>query len=441
MKILFNCMLVVFSLLLFCGCGKKAPTTGKIEFSGPPGLVVSFQGKAFRKTPVVLRTRPGEYNFRLAAPGYYPEFRRVAVRAGEVNKVKVQLDPVRSAILIDSEPRGAKVRFQGEIRGATPLILSDLPAGEHAVQLLMPGYSEEQIRWRITDERLHPRMIAKLKMTSGRIVVKTVPDTATVFINGKRVGLSPYSSTLESGVYALRIEREGFNSIEEQVIVPRGGTVRRDIRLETTPGTIKITSSPSGAEVFLNDKKVGVTPWTVPGVQPGNYRIRAAFPGYDFVEKTVSVAPSQTENVHLTLARSTGSASFVIRPAGVQCLVDGRLCGVVQAVGDSVTETRPIVVENLSPGKHVLTVTHPRALPVKKEISFTIAKGKRYTAREKIELWVSNCEITFKDGRVESGMIYSEDEKFIYYSPTVGIRYPVQRNYIRTIKYIPVTAK
>ena len=98
-------------------------------------------------------------------------------------------------------------------------------------------------------------------------------------------------------------------------------------------------------------------------------------------------------------------------------------------------------MENLAPGKHVLTVTHPRAKPLRKDIRFAVSKGKRYVSKENIDLWVANCEITFKDGRVESGMILSESEADVYYSPAAGIKYPVSRSYIRSIKHIPLVDK
>jgi hypothetical protein len=70
-----------------------------------------------------------------------------------------------------------------------------------------------------------------------------------------------------------------------------------------------------------------------------------------------------------------------------------------------------------------------------------VEKGKQFVMKNSVDLWVANCEITFKDGKVEAGMIYSESESDIYYSPAAGIRYPVSRSYIRAIKYLPLEEK
>jgi len=435
-----NVFLAVMFLTL-TGCGKKAPQSGRVEFSGPAGMEVSVQGRTFRGQPVLLRLKPGVWNFRFSAPGFYPRMGSVTVKAGQSGKVNVELEPVTSAVMISSDPAGAKVIFQGRAQGVTPLVISDLTVGNYSAQIVRPGYGEERISWKIANERPLPLLFAKLKLTSGRVLVRTKPEAADVFIGGKPVGTSPWNGTLEAGIYTVRAEREGFNSREEQVTVTSGKQVTVDIVLDTRPGSLAVTSEPSGADVFIEGRKVGVTPWRSGGIRAGNYSVKLVCAGYDTSERVVSVAPARNETVHFNLDRSTGSASFMIRPAGVNYLIDGKFRGVVQAVKNSAAETRMTDIENLSPGPHLLTVTHPRAKPLKRNIRFTVEKGKRHVAKDAVELWVANCEITFKDGRVESGMIYGETETDVLYSPGAGIRYPVSRSYIRKIKYIPLTEK
>jgi hypothetical protein len=427
--------------LILAGCGKKAPKPGKVEFSGPSGMEVSVRGRIFRGSPVILRLKPGVWNFRFSAPGFCPRMGSVTVKTGQTAKVNVELEPVTSAVMISSDPAGAKVIFQGKAQGVTPLVISDLGVGSYSAQIVRPGYGEERVSWKILNERPLPLLSVKLNLTSGRVLVKTKPEAANIFIGGKLMGTSPWNGTLEAGSYSVRAERDGFNSREEQVTVTGGKQVVVDIVLETRPGSLAVTSDPSEADVFIEGRKVGVTPWKTDGIRAGNYSVKLVRAGYDSVERVVPVAPARNETVHFILERSTGGASFMIRPAGVNYLIDGKFRGVVQAVKNSAAETRMTDIENLSPGPHVLTVTHPRAKPLKRNIRFTVEKGKRYVAKDGVELWVANCEITFKDGRVESGMIYGETETDVLYSPTAGIRYPVSRSYIRKIRHIPLTEK
>ena len=147
--------------VLLAGCGKKAPARGIVEFSGHPALQVAYKGKTFtgkQGGTVKLGVPPGTYNFRLSAPGHYPRFSAVSIKAGQTQKLKVELEPVVSAVLIDSTPRGAKVEFKGQSRGVTPLVIADLPAGEYSAQIKLRGYAEETVGWKIFSERPHPRL-------------------------------------------------------------------------------------------------------------------------------------------------------------------------------------------------------------------------------------------------------------------------------------------
>ena len=441
MKKIWRLTVVLLLAVCFAGCGKKAPVVGTVEFSGPPEMLVVSGKREFRGTPVRLKVKPGSYRFRFSAPGYYPRWSVVKVQPGVTNKVDVVLDPVSSAVMIDSDPRGAGVYFNGSIRGSTPLVIADLPVGEYSAQLKKKGYGEQQIRWKIVNERPLPRISAKLQMISGRLVLQSVPDAARVFIDGKYAGVTPFSNTCDAGVYKVRLEHAAFNPVEQQVTVESGKTVTLKLKLDNRPGMIRVVSRPVGAEVFLEDRKVGVTPWQGDGIVPGNYRIRLKHDGFDDWEKVISVAPGLAEKLTVVMSKTTGTAEFDIRPAGVHCLIDGKPAGTVKALANSTIETRSVHLDSLMPGEHILTVTHPRAKPVKRNIRFRIAKGRHYKHGKVISVWVSNSEVTFTDGSTRSGVISGETAESVVFSPMPGIKYTVLRKNISKIIRIPISAK
>lgn len=51
-------------------------------------------------------------------------------------------EPAAAALSITTTPEGAEVSLDGRIRGKTPLRLADVPAGEHRLRLLKPGFLE-----------------------------------------------------------------------------------------------------------------------------------------------------------------------------------------------------------------------------------------------------------------------------------------------------------
>jgi hypothetical protein len=73
-------------------------------------------------------------------------------------------------------------------------------------------------------------------------------------------------------------------------------------------GTIQFTSSPVGAQVYLDSQFRGTTPSTLTGIVPGNHSIEFRYPGYQSWATMMTVS-SGSNNVFLALAPDTSSAS------------------------------------------------------------------------------------------------------------------------------------
>ena len=64
-------------------------------------------------------------------------------------------------------------------------------------------------------------------------------------------------------------------------------------------GRISVTSTKAGATVFLNRKKVGVTPWTSGDLAPGRYTVMVTREGHKAAQKSVGVGKGARLNVKL----------------------------------------------------------------------------------------------------------------------------------------------
>lgn len=93
-------------------------------------------------------------------------------------------------------------------------------------------------------------------------------------------------------------------------------------------GTLNITSSPSGAQAFVDGQFVGFTPVRF-GTLSGNRSVRVELDGYETFSTTVNVRGGRTEpvNANLRQARRTGTVTFTSQPSGAEVYVDGRLVG------------------------------------------------------------------------------------------------------------------
>jgi hypothetical protein len=89
---------------------------------------------------------------------------------------------------------------------------------------------------------------------------------------------------------------------------------------ETPPektGAIRITSTPSGAEVYLNNEYHGTTPNTINAVPVGNHTVEVRERGYKNWSSSIKVTSGDTANVSLSLvpvAATTVTATPTITP-------------------------------------------------------------------------------------------------------------------------------
>lgn len=136
----------------------------------------------------------------------------------------------RARIAIRSVPPDATVVLDSVAVGRTPLA-GPIEAGEHTLRLERDGFLPS--RRAFTIERGETRTLRDtLRTARGTLVVNTLPDSATVRLEGRPVGTTPVSTEVQAGTYALRVEREGYRPVERTVSVPTGGEQRVNLDLQ-----------------------------------------------------------------------------------------------------------------------------------------------------------------------------------------------------------------
>ncbi len=104
-------------------------------------------------------------------------------------------------------------------------------------------------------------------------------------------------------------------------------------------GTLNITSSPSGAETYVDGQFVGYTPVRY-GTRSGSHEVRVQLSGYNTFSNTVSLSGGQSLRVDASLSavRRTGSVNFTSQPQGAQVYVNGQLIGTTPTASTTLDE-------------------------------------------------------------------------------------------------------
>lgn len=433
--------LYIFSLLscllLLSGCTKKQPTILKITSS--IDITLTIGGKEFKGKDIKVRLKGGRYLIGLSAPGYEPLWRTLEIKPNMLTEYKPTLTLAKSAVLIDSTPSGATVEYNDQVIGKTPYVLRNLHIGKHTAYLTRPGFARQKIDWELKDSRPLPKIAVKLESDCGTLKVETHPKKAKLYINEDFVGETPYSASLKEGTHQIKLHLQGYNTKSLSVTVTRNQTTPIKEELEPLLSSLEVNSFPTGAELTINDKKIGYTPYTIESLKPGNYRLSLKLKNHETINKIVSVGPGLAEKVNFNLSLAVGEATFYVSPAGIQYFLDGKYMGVTETITPTTTRTKLISFKNLEPGIHTLRLHHRQAKPANKDVRFKIEKGK-FLKTKPITIWVANCEIYYKDGNVEKGALFSENSEEIMFGPEPGIQYAVKKKDLNKIIKIDITS-
>ena len=327
--------------------------------STPSGAAVSIDRKPVGKTPVREHEidtgvpMKKEVTVLIEHEGYEPKTETLTLEAEQTVLLDILLQklPPKSvnAILdITSTPSGATVYLDGQWIGTTPLDEHQVDTGpngqkEIRIAVELDGYESdvqqvtltggETLPWRVQLKKRPERIptLAPLEVTS-------TPSGATVFVNGSKIGNTPLREyQVDTGpngqkVVTLGMDLEGYEREVRQVTL-RGGepasvTVRlkkRAVRIETK-AVLDITSTPSGAAVYLDGQRIGTTPLRGHPVETGargqkRVNVRIEHPGYKTRNTPLTLNGGQSRPLDVALEKiqqpgKTATLTITSTPSG-----------------------------------------------------------------------------------------------------------------------------
>ncbi len=145
------------------------------------------------------------------------------------------------------------------------------------------------------------------------VMFKTNPADAKVFIDEKEAGVSGTPIEIPKGTHAIKVLKNGFRKIDRNLEI-NDKTIFFEYTLESIdPVTVKISSQPIGAEIWLNNSRAGTTNKQTM-LLPGEYELKISSSGYlDKTEKIVVTEDGKNEFSYILL-KSSGTLKLTIEP-------------------------------------------------------------------------------------------------------------------------------
>ncbi len=253
------------------------PTDGTlIVTTNPPGAQLFIDGVERGVTPLTLPVKPGAHSLELRGNGA-PRLMPITVTAGTQVSQYIELPTTASMVgqlRIRTEPAGARVSVDGVARGPSPVTVTDLPPGEHAVVV---DSDLGSIKQTVTIEAgntasLTVPLAPEGAPVSGWMAI-SAPGVVELFEAGRLLGTSQSDRLMVSaGRHDIEIVSEALGFKVTRVVQVTPGKVT-PIKVEFPKGTIALNATP-WAEVWVDGEKIGDTPI-------GNYQLTLG--PHDFV--------------------------------------------------------------------------------------------------------------------------------------------------------------
>ncbi len=375
--------ILAFFLLMTLSVGAESLGSGWGYYqvtSAPPGASVSLDGYYQGTTPISLPISvdaPPGHTIKVEKDGYetweqyegrspgngmtihinaklvslYPTTPQRPTRTSYPTKTKI-IGGGTGYYYIASTPPGADVKFDGTVKGQTPITVSVSTDGApgHLISISKDGYQTwstrepgnpmdgETVSLVAVLVPIPPVTTNPTSLTSS-IFVKSIPSGGVVTLDGGSGQIAPTSFVGVSPYYhTIRVMLSGYQVWSNGIYVNPGETKTLTaslIRIGPKNGWISVNSIPSGADVYIDGSYRGYTALTTGDLAPGDHTVELRLSGYQTWKSTSTVTPGGTNTLSVTMTKNpqkstTGDISVNSNPAGASVYLNGNYKGDTQ---------------------------------------------------------------------------------------------------------------
>ena len=219
------------------------------------GVEVLLDDKVVGRTPFREEVAPGRHKLGLRQGTNVREM-PVEISVGVVTTQALEWPSStggKGNLQLTSNPAGAEIVIDGKVRGTTPLLLENLPAGDQVLMLRGDAGSVTVKAMVVADETTP----LEVKIFAGWVLVDA-PVEVNLLLNGReKIGSSMDGQILlPPGTHRLRAVNEALGIRQWLTVNVEPGAVER-VTFSVPPGTLTLRDE---AEVFLDGASVGTTP-------------------------------------------------------------------------------------------------------------------------------------------------------------------------------------
>jgi outer membrane receptor for ferrienterochelin and colicins len=235
-----------------------------------------------------------------------------AVHARRVGVMEVVTTPAGAALFVDRVELGSV--------GVSPRRIAVSP-GPHRIVARLDGHHDatsEEVR--LVAGRVEAVALS-LTAVVGVLVVETDPPGATLrrLDDGTELGTTPFRGEVAVGTWQVQLVRDGYAEQQRTVTVAEGTEARVSVSMvmeASRVAVLTVDGAPEGARVRLGDRVLGVTPISVPGLDPGTFNLEIDLPNHTPYRGSVLLEPGAATRVEFHLVDPSHGPSPRLRWLG-----------------------------------------------------------------------------------------------------------------------------
>jgi hypothetical protein len=240
-------------------------TTGMLVIkTNPAGAQAIVDGQPRGETPLTVELHAGAHKLELRGAGG-AKIVPVTIAAGGQVAQHIEMPRAASAagqLQIRTEPSGARVTVDGVARGISPVMVTELSAGDHAVVLESDLGSTKQtvtIESGATASLVLPLAAPMAPQSGSGWIAVSSPVEMRLFESDRLLGTSRSDRiVLPSGRHEIDIVSDELGYRVTRTVKVAPGKVAA-LSVEMPKGTLALNAAP-WAEVWIDGEKVGDTP-------------------------------------------------------------------------------------------------------------------------------------------------------------------------------------
>jgi serine/threonine protein kinase len=319
-------VIIIFVSLVVKSNG-KSPAESKVEIlpahlsvtSTPSLAIVILDNDSIGLSPLKNYTLPpGQHSLKLIRNDYLPVDTAISPISGnqldltfqliskitdsesiteqvvEKNESTPNLEP--TAVYIQSDPSNAEIWMNNIYRGNTPKKVTNLRPGDYRIKISKEDF-EDTIKSITLNGKSSPELMIPLIASTGNLQIVTVPESANVILDGKKLSqLTPTSlNEIPVGEHQIEINKKGYSSINQKLAVKKAETSDLKIELVKQMGNLGIQVRPWGS-IYLDDKLQKSSSNIKYNLElpVDRYKLKVIHPTLGVWEKIIEINPGET---------------------------------------------------------------------------------------------------------------------------------------------------